>query len=75
MEDEEFEAWEHLSDEGNELRRQALESDDLRLWDLAFLAGRISVAEGSPRYTMEGNTPGIIMSVIPYRLSQKKNQP
>lgn len=66
----------HLSGKGNEARRRALESDDLRIWDLAFLAGRISVKEGAPRYYYDGITPGIEMGVLPDRLiaNQQKSQ-
>lgn len=69
---DEIQPWPHLSDGANELRRMTLESDDLRLLDLSFLAGRISVAEGTPRYFYDGITPGIHMGVIPDRLTSNQ---
>lgn len=63
-----FQPLKHLSDVGNEFRRRALESDDIRLWDLAFIAGRITIAEGAPRYFYDDITPGINSGVLPDQL-------
>ncbi|HSX18421.1 MAG TPA: hypothetical protein VLE51_03640 [Candidatus Saccharimonadales bacterium] len=67
-----FEPWEHLSYEGNQLRRRVLESDDLRLWDFGFIRGLVSIEEGTPRYSVDGITPVIDMGTLPDRLSPSK---